>query len=157
VEESSVLTFLFSLLVFDLLYSFVIGLALMVPAVLISDSPEHSSQDSQTDGRVSWGQVLIMAFTILVAAALCAGHGLIVAEAVNISLVADPGRWRLLWWILGFLFSVPLALVQSFGKSEDSTWEGVGCLISIATYIMFITIPSLPVGPFKTIGRWLAA
>lgn len=116
--------FLFALLVFDFLYSFAVGLILIGPALVLAALDARFGPTKSG----SW-------ISGLLGCTLCAIQGVIVAQAVEISLAADPARWDPLWWLIGFIFSVPIAQIKSLGDPLHAKNAWIAILASNVAYV----------------------
>jgi len=78
---------------------------------------------------------------------LCAIQGTMVAAAVVVALQSDPTRWAIVWYVLGFIFCVPIAIVRSLGDPEQSRFAGLAILSSNLAYIVACIAPQF-IPPF---------
>ena len=78
----------------------------------------------------------------LLGAAVCLGQGLIVAGAVGLALYHDASRWDWLWYVVGFVWSAPIALVKGLSDPEDK-WAWCGILISEIAYVVACISPTV--------------
>ena len=122
--------FLIKLTFFNFLYSFAVGLILTIVML-----PMLALLKSERPGPLSY------LFGILVGMPLCAIQGIMIAAAVVVALQLDPARWDPIWYILGFVFSAPIALVRSQGDPEQSAFSGLGILSSNIAYILACILP----------------
>ncbi len=65
-----------------------------------------------------------------------------VAAAVVVSLQLQPGRWDPVWYGVGFMFSVPIALMKSFGDPQQGQFATFGMLASSLAYILACVFPA---------------
>ncbi len=121
--------FILKLLIFDFAYSFLVGLilmAIMLPIIAISKQEEP--------GLIGY------IIGIPIGLALCAAQGIIVAAAVVLSLQIDPNRWTIIWYLIGFGFSVPIAFVKGL-NDPNQRFLGFGILASNVSYILACIFP----------------
>ena len=59
------------------------------------------------------------------------------AAAVVVALQVDPNRWSVLWYIIGFGFSVPIAMVRS-----QSAFACFGIIASSISYVLACIFPA---------------
>jgi len=117
-------------MIFDFVFSFVVGLVLLVvmlPLVALSKSDEP--------GPLSY------VVGIPIGMAICTIQGLMIGAAVVVALQADPSRWAVGWYILGFSFSVPIALVKSLGDPQQAPFAGLGILASNVAFVGACIVP----------------
>lgn len=117
--------YLIKLLIFDFVYSFVIGIILFIPSLLvllIQGEKKLSNQNSP-----------INFIFLLIGFIICAGQGIIIAKSVEISLLNDTTRWNILYYVTGFLVSVPIALMKGI---NDNKWNWIGIIVSNLAFIL---------------------
>ena len=124
------IAFLIRVLIFDFVYSFAVGLVLLLVML-----PFAALSKSDQPGPLSY------VVGIPLGMALCAIQGIMVGAAVVVALQSDPSRWDPLWYVLGFCFSVPIALVRSLGDPQQSRFAGLGILSSNVAYVLACLIP----------------
>lgn len=107
--------YIFKLFVFDFGYFFFMGLIMFIPALLMLPFIKEN-QEKQNPIIVATGLVL-GAFLLL-------GQGFIISRATEISLMVDPSRISILWYIIGFCFSTPIALLKG-QKDNKYNWLGI--------------------------------
>ena len=73
---------------------------------------------------------------------LCAVQGIMIAAAVVAALSVNPDRWSVLWYIIGFGFSVPVAVVKSLNDPYQSKFSGLGIAASNISYVMACIFPA---------------
>jgi hypothetical protein len=64
------------------------------------------------------------------------------ASAVVVALEMEPNRWDVAWYLVGFFFSVPIALTRSVGDPEQGGFAGVGILSANVAYILACVFPA---------------
>ena len=118
--------FLLKAFIFSFLYSFLVGISIAIvafPLLALSDSKEPGTTIS-----------VVSAITGII---LCAIQGIMIAAAVVVALEIEPARWDFAWYLVGFCFSVPMALAGSAEKPE----QRFGILSSNISYILFCIFP----------------
>lgn len=117
------LLFLFRGIIFDVLYSFIVGgilLVLMLPFVV-----------GERESREPSGGSVIIGF--LVGLPLCAVQGLIFAAAFTLAMEQDPSRIKALWWLIGAALSTPLALAAN-RDPEQASFRTIGWLCAVGAF-----------------------
>ena len=96
---------------------------------------------------------------VIVLVVVCAGQGAILASAVDSSLEAGPGRWKILWYWVGAFSSIPAALTQ--GARQMST-DGssaletrISTMLGPVLFVVFAIWPSLIPRPLSSIATFL--
>ena len=72
---------------------------------------------------------------------VCAVQGIMIAAAVVVALQVDPERLAVLWYIVGFSFSVPIALIKSLNDPHQRSFSGFGILASNTVYVVACIFP----------------
>ena len=125
------IAFLIRVLIFDFVFSFAVGVVLLVIML-----PFAALSKSEQPGTLSY------AVGIPLGMALCAVQGIMIAAAVVVAIHSDPSRWAPVWYVLGFAFSVPIAIVRSLGDPEQSDFAGlVAILSSNLAYVLACIFP----------------
>jgi len=119
--------FLIKIFVWNSIHSFVMGLGLIFPSMLISNKNENPNS------TISWGnQALFFVVYILLLVLL----PFVAATATNIYIDANPGVTAWAYWLIAWLLgTTPLALANQ----EQRNKSGLGQLPIILTNIVFIT------------------
>jgi len=117
--------YLIKLLIFDFVYSFVIGIVLFVPSLLLVHFQGERKLNEQNSP--------INLIFLLIGSLICAGQGIIIAKSVEFSLFNDPTRWHILYYLTGFLMSVPIALMKGL---NDNKLNWIGIVVSNLAYIL---------------------
>ena len=125
------LSFFFKAFVFDFVYSFLVGLVMTV--VLL---PFTVFSDSEEPGWISFSISLTSGIL------LCAVQGIMLASAVVFALKVEPSRWDIVWYLVGFFFSVPIALIRSLGDSRQGEFATAGILSADIAYVLACIFPA---------------
>lgn len=114
------LKYILKLLVFDYAFSFIAGLLLMLPALILSSVTKEDSKSMIWIGGIMGVIPIVL-------------QSLIISSATELSLINDPTRSSFLWYLIGFCFSTPLALVTSKNKNE---YDWIGFPIAYLSYLI---------------------
>jgi hypothetical protein len=107
--------YIFKLLVFDFGYSFFMGLIVLIPSLLLIPFIKENEEKQNP---------ILLAIGFLIGGFLILGQAFIISRATEISLLVDPSRSHFLWYLIGFCFSTPIALVK--GQSQNKyNWIGI--------------------------------
>lgn len=112
------LKYILKLLVFDFTFSIIAGLLLMLPALILASVTKEGSKS------MTWVGFIIGIIPVVL-------QGLIISSATELSLINDPTRSSFLWYLIGFCFSTPLALIKS--KNE---YDWIGFPIAYLSYLI---------------------
>lgn len=148
-----IIIFIIKAVLFSMAYSFVAGLVVMALALPFAATLSER-EPSGAIGRVIGGLLIVIVCII------CAGQGAILAAAVELSLEAVPGRWKLLWYWVGAFSSIPSALTegaqQMASNSSSTPTTRIGIMIGPVFFVVFAIWPSLIPWPLASIGTFLA-
>jgi len=114
-----ILLYLIKLFIFNYLFSFIAGIAVIPFALLFGNS-------KSPDKKISTSLELIIGLLIV------GLQSSIIAKATQLCLTLDPSRINILWYLIGFVFCTPLALTKREAQTEYS-W-----ILVLASYVIYV-------------------
>lgn len=115
--------YFFKLMIFDFGYSLIMGLAILIPSLLLL--PFIKEDEKQNP--------LVLVIGFLFGGILILGQVFIISRATDFSLTSDPSRNSFFWYAIGFLFSTPIALLKG---QNDNKYNRLGIPMAYVFYLI---------------------
>ncbi|MBZ4411719.1 hypothetical protein OWM54_24840 [Myxococcus sp. MISCRS1] len=132
----SFLWFTLKAYLFDVLYSYAVGLCFVAFALAASARSRKAARGHDGDAATSEAarrteNVVITSVLFI----LCSVQGLILAGAVKASLETRPEAWWLLWYVVGFGAALPAGLSAVQRDKDNATSQSLCYLGAAGSYL----------------------
>ncbi|KFA89072.1 hypothetical protein [Archangium violaceum] len=149
----SFIWFAIKVYLFDVLYTFAIGLTIVPLAMGAVALQPASIPGAESTHRKS--PVLDVVIPVLMVA-LCSTQGLIVAAAVKLSLMAHPDAWWPLWYMVGFGAALPAGLSTKHDDTRTQALQLLCYLGATSGYVITCLWPTVVPESLLRVSLFLA-
>lgn len=139
--------FAIRLLIFNFLYSFAVGAICFIVTIPFIKLLTNDARRLPTP---------VIVTACIFGAVVCAIHGVVVGDAVHLSLLQNPDAWRWLWYLVGYMFAAPIAILRSLADPAQSIYSVHGVTVSLAAYVITCAFPGVSRGIVHQLASGLA-